>query len=123
MLLECLCDDFFEDFLLVFGQELEFFGLVLVECLDEDDSLNLYVVGVFYSQCFFDVFVVQGYNVCMLCQENVFEGVWVVFFVVVLVGLVLVLVYICFEYVEYLVFGLVIVCLLGEDSCDLLDLC
>lgn len=44
-LLERLRDDLPEDFLPALGQELESLGLALVERLDEDDSLNLYVVG------------------------------------------------------------------------------
>ena len=44
-LLERLRDDLPEDFLPALGRELESLGLALVERLDEDDSLNLYVVG------------------------------------------------------------------------------
>ncbi|HFJ9854596.1 TPA: hypothetical protein ACGW14_003890, partial [Pseudomonas aeruginosa] len=53
-LLERLRDDLPEDFLPALGQELESLGLALVERLDEDDSLNLYVVGAPHSQRLLD---------------------------------------------------------------------
>lgn len=69
-LLERLRDDLPEDFLPALGQELESLGLALVERLDEDDSLNLYVVGAPHSQRLLDALAAQGHNARTLRQEN-----------------------------------------------------
>lgn len=69
-LLERLRDDLPEDFLPALGQELESLGLALVERLDEDDSLNLYVVGATHSQRLLDALAAQGHNARTLRQEN-----------------------------------------------------
>ncbi len=73
-LLERLRDDLPEDFLPALGQELESLGLALVERLDEDDSLNLYVVGATHSRRLFDALAAQGHNARTLRQEDAPEG-------------------------------------------------
>lgn len=73
-LLERLRDDLPEDFLPALGQELESLGLALVERLDEDDSLNLYVVGAPHSQRLLDALAAQGHNARTLRQEDAPEG-------------------------------------------------
>ena len=69
-LLERLRDDLPEDFLPALGQELESLGLALVERLDEDDSLNLYVVGAPHSQRLLDALAAQGHNARTLRQAG-----------------------------------------------------
>lgn len=121
-LLERLRDDLPEDFLPALGQELESLGLALVERLDEDDSLNLYVVGAPHSQRLLDALAAQGHNARTLRQENAPEGARAALPAAAPAGLAPASAYICLEHAEHLAPGLAIARLPGEDSRDLLDL-
>ena len=121
-LLERLRDDLPEDFLPALGQELESLGLALVERLDEDDSLNLYVVGATHSRRLFDALAAQGHNARTLRQEDVPEGARAALPAAAPAGLAPASAYICLEHAEHLAPGLAIARLPGEDSRNLLDL-
>ncbi len=121
-LLERLRDDLPEDFLPALGQELESLGLALVERLDEDDSLNLYVVGATHSRRLFDALAAQGHNARTLRQEDAPEGARAALPAAAPAGLAPASAYICLEHAEHLAPGLAIARLPGEDSRNLLDL-
>ncbi len=120
-LLERLRDDLPEDFLPALGQELESLGLALVERLDEDDSLNLYVVGAptasassMHSQ--------RRATTPARCARKRPRGRPGGPPAAAPAGLAPASAYICLEHAEHLAPGLAIARLPGEDSRDLLDL-
>ncbi|MFP8913141.1 hypothetical protein ACLI4A_23740, partial [Pseudomonas aeruginosa] len=121
-LLERLRDDLPEDFLPALGQELESLGLALVERLDEDDSLNLYVVGAPHSQRLLDALAAQGHNARTLRQENAPEGARAVLPAAAPAGLAPASAYICLEHAHHLAPGLATARLPGADTRTLLSL-
>lgn len=104
------------------ARKLESLGLALVERLDEDDSLNLYVIGAPHSQRLLDALAAQGHNARTLRQEDAAEGAPATLPAATPAGLAAASAYICLERAEHLAPGLATGRLPGEDSSNLLDL-
>ncbi len=120
-LLERLRDDLPEDFLPALGQELESLGLALVERLDEDDSLNLYVVGAPTASAS-SMRSQRRATTPARCARKTPRGRPGGPPAAAPAGLAPASAYICLEHAEHLAPGLAIARLPGEDSRDLLDL-